>query len=119
MRVQVKLEVAKFLQDCVEEKAVKLKKSTDSKEKQMQAKELYALIAKVHIHLPRDLHQIRLLTGLKRCERTWHIGSGWVKRFTIVGPRFHITPRVYCMRYAHQTADMGIPSALRFITVRW
>ena len=44
---QAKLEIAMFLQDCVEDKANKLKKYNECAEKQLQSKELYTLIAKV------------------------------------------------------------------------
>eukprot|EP00240_Pyramimonas_obovata_P001874 CAMPEP_0118928740 /NCGR_PEP_ID=MMETSP1169-20130426/5922_1 /TAXON_ID=36882 /ORGANISM="Pyramimonas obovata, Strain CCMP722" /LENGTH=507 /DNA_ID=CAMNT_0006870785 /DNA_START=316 /DNA_END=1836 /DNA_ORIENTATION=- len=46
-RVQAKLEIAMFLQDCVEEKAKKMKKNSECAEKQLQSRELYGLINKV------------------------------------------------------------------------
>ena len=49
---KAKLEIALFLQDCVEEKAKKMKKSTDSAEKQLQSKELYKMVAKVRLASP-------------------------------------------------------------------
>lgn len=53
-RRQVKLEVAKFLQDCVEDKAKKLKKSR-SGEAAERSRELYKLVARVRALPPNTL----------------------------------------------------------------
>jgi hypothetical protein len=82
-RVKVKLEVAKFLQDCVEDKAKKLKKSRTG-EAAERSRELYKLVARVSEPNTSDTRS--MWCGVVSCRVWGRLGDFYVRICPWVSP---------------------------------